>query len=241
MAADDHLLTGAYAIDAVEDEVQQAAFERHLAVCPECREEVRTLRETAALLAERVAEVPPAAVRARVLAQIATTPQLPPGRHPDQSGPRAAARRNRLLAAAASIVLLGGLGLGAAGVVQWQDARDARARAERILQIVGDPNAHRVSVPVNGGGTATVILAGSRAVLAINGMRALDSDRLYQLWLVRPAGTVSAGLGPHGRSAAGSWSREVDGVRAGDSIAISVEPLGGSHQPTTEPIAVIRA
>jgi hypothetical protein len=33
----------------------------------------------------------------------------------------------------------------------------------------------------------------------------------------------------------------VDGVRPGDSVAISVEPRGGSVQPTTTPIAVLRA
>ena len=47
MIADDiHGLTGAYAVDAVDD-VERARFEAHLADCPQCQAEVTTLRAAA--------------------------------------------------------------------------------------------------------------------------------------------------------------------------------------------------
>jgi anti-sigma-K factor RskA len=75
--ADLHTLTGAYAVDAlVPEEARQ--FEGHLAECAACAEEVRELRETAAVLGLAVAEAPPASLKTRVLAAIDTVRQLPP-------------------------------------------------------------------------------------------------------------------------------------------------------------------
>jgi anti-sigma factor RsiW len=50
MTSDIHALSGAYAIDALDD-IERAQFERHLAECAECRAEVDSLREAAGLLA----------------------------------------------------------------------------------------------------------------------------------------------------------------------------------------------
>ena len=60
-----HLLTGSYALDALPDD-EQAEFEKHLARCPSCAEEVRGLRETAARLAMATAIIPPPEMRERV-------------------------------------------------------------------------------------------------------------------------------------------------------------------------------
>ena len=43
MNADIHGLSGAYAVDALDD-VERAEFERHLAQCPECQAEVEPPR-----------------------------------------------------------------------------------------------------------------------------------------------------------------------------------------------------
>ena len=72
-----HALSGAYAVDALDD-IERAQFERHLAECAECRAEVDSLREAAALLAETTAATPSDALRDRVLADIATVRPLPP-------------------------------------------------------------------------------------------------------------------------------------------------------------------
>ena len=74
---DVHKLTGAYAMDAL-DELERARFEQHLAQCEDCRAEVAELRETAALLAETTAVTPPASLRDSVLAGISQVRPLAP-------------------------------------------------------------------------------------------------------------------------------------------------------------------
>ncbi|GAA5070071.1 anti-sigma-K factor RskA [Thermocatellispora tengchongensis] len=77
MNDDLHTLAGAYALDALP-EGERRPFERHLERCEPCSAEVRGLTETAARLALAAAVQPPAGLRERVLAEIATVRQLAP-------------------------------------------------------------------------------------------------------------------------------------------------------------------
>ena len=72
-----HALSGAYAIDALDDD-ERAVFERHLPNCLDCQREVASLREAAALMADLSAVTPPPALRASVLAGITKIRPLPP-------------------------------------------------------------------------------------------------------------------------------------------------------------------
>jgi anti-sigma-K factor RskA len=83
MSADVHGLSGAYAVDAL-DEREREAFESHLAQCAECQAEVASLREAAVQLSHLTAATPPPALRDRVLAQARTIRPLPP--LPGQAG-----------------------------------------------------------------------------------------------------------------------------------------------------------
>jgi anti-sigma-K factor RskA len=86
MSADVHSLVGAYAVDAI-DEQERAAFERHLAECPECRAEVASLAEAGAQLALVSETAPPPAMRDAVLAGIRTVRPLPPLEQPGAGRP----------------------------------------------------------------------------------------------------------------------------------------------------------
>src|SRR5688500_12449230 len=81
MSADVHALAGAYALDALPSD-ERAFFERHLAMCEACRNEVAELTETAARLGSAAAVAPPPALRDRVLAAANVTRQLPPEPEP---------------------------------------------------------------------------------------------------------------------------------------------------------------
>lgn len=73
-----HLLTGAYALNAL-DGTEKDRFEAYLLTSEEARAEVASLSDTAiaiGLAAEPIA--PPADLRARLMAQIAITPQFAP-------------------------------------------------------------------------------------------------------------------------------------------------------------------
>lgn len=244
-----HLLTGAYAADALDSDDERVAFEAHLSRCEACREEVRTLRETAAALADRVAVAPPDALRRNVLDAIAATPQERPvvvplrpraadpvGDPTDAGGRQPGRPWLRIAAAAAVLVAAAGGGFGFAG---YQQGRQAEDRAAQVLAIVADPSAATAEARVDGG-RATVVTAPTGTVLLASGLPRLDQERTYQVWLLRGQQVTSAGLGGAGDRATGAWQVLVDGARKGDQVAISVEPRAGSEQPTTTPVAVIQ-
>ncbi len=132
--SDIHALVGAYAVDALDD-VERAAFERHLAECPACQAEVAGLREAAAMMGGAVAAEPPSGLRDRVLADITTVRPLPPPVNRPEAvstpGGRNRFRPRALLAAAAAVIALGA---GATAIVQpWDDTSDTQlTAAERV-------------------------------------------------------------------------------------------------------------
>ena len=73
-----HLLSGAYALDALDGE-EKTRFEAYLLTSEEARAEVASLSDTAVLIGLATDSVaPPADLKARLMAQIAVTPQLAP-------------------------------------------------------------------------------------------------------------------------------------------------------------------
>jgi anti-sigma-K factor RskA len=231
MTSDIHALSGAYAVDALDD-LERAAFERHLAECAECRHEVAGLREAAGLIAETTTAEPPAELRDRVLAGIGGIRPLPP------EVPIARPRRRRtprlLLAAAAAVLVVGG------GVVAWQqpwsDSSQTVISAEQRVLQAGD--AKRTSLDFPGGATATVTHSDSlgQAVIVTRDMPPPPEGKVYELWLDQPGrGMVPAGLMPEESDQTVLLSGDAATATA---AGITVEPEGGSPEPTTEPIAV---
>jgi anti-sigma-K factor RskA len=92
---------------------------------------------------------------------------------------------------------------------------------------------------VVGGGTATVYFSASEAKTAVvlNDASPLPEGRVLQLWYIGQSGPVSAGVIP---STDGTGHAVLEGsYTPGDTVAITVEPEGGSEQPTTEPIVAV--
>lgn len=77
MSPDLHHLSGAYAVDAL-DEHERASFEQHLLGCPDCRAEVAELTAAGHALAALDETTPPPALRDAVLSSIRTVRPLPP-------------------------------------------------------------------------------------------------------------------------------------------------------------------
>jgi anti-sigma-K factor RskA len=233
---DIHALSGAYAVDALDD-LERAGFERHLAECAECRAEVASLREAASLLSETTTTEPPAALRDRVLADIATVRPLPP--EVSAGNPTSTRRRHgrgtRILAAAAAAVVLG-----AGATVVWQQPwQDETTQAPTVAQEVQSaPDARSTSLDFPGGATATVTHSDSmgKAVLVTEKMPPPPKGMVYQLWLDQPvSGMVSAGVMPV--KADQTVMLEGDASTAA-AAGITVEPEGGSDHPTSKPIAL---
>jgi len=202
-------------------------------------------RETAALLADGAAPVdPPAGIRDALLAQIALTPQeaVPPAAAPAAPAPGSVPRPRRwsrgLFALAASLVLIVGLGVGAAVLIP-QLTKPASVVALDAIEAA--PDAQQATVELDSGAQATAHWAASvgSAVLVTDGLAALSDDETYQLWLVRGEEALPAGLF---ETDAGDATALLDGtMHEGDVIAVTVEQAGGSPTglPTTEPIIAI--
>ena len=149
---DIHKLTGAYAMDAL-DELERARFEQHLATCEDCRAEVAELRETAALLSETVAVTPPASLRDSVLAGISQVRPLAPevttspSHHADRPAARGRGWVPFLVAAAVALIV----GVGAVVTQPWAPSDDVErlTAAEQVLQA---PDAQEVSVDLGEAG-----------------------------------------------------------------------------------------
>lgn len=234
-----HALSGAYAVDAL-DPAEKAQFEEHLAACATCRAEVASLREATALLPETMATEPPAALRERVLAQIATVRPLPPETPATAPSEVVALRPRRrpwtLLAAAAAVVAVVG-----GGSVVWEQVsgpgqhETQLSAVDRVLQAA---DAKRVNVTLPGGVRASVVrsVAEGKAVLVTRNMPPAPSGRIYELWLQTPGGAmVPAGTMTDG----GNRTVLLHGdATSATGAGITVEPKGGSESPTSEPIAL---
>jgi anti-sigma-K factor RskA len=227
-----HVLTGSYVLDAVSD-AERKEFERHLQHCATCDAEVRGLRETAARLARTCAMTPPARMEQQVLAATYRTRQLlplPAGRPRRIPRIPRIPRRVAVLAAAAGVAVAAGL-----GITQLSAQHQlGQARATAIARVVTAPDARVDTAPTSAGGSVTVVTSAAlhESVVSASGMASLPSGRVYQVWVMSRSGARSAGL-IHGSSLLAS------AVRPGDRIGITVEPAGGTAQPTTTPVAVV--
>lgn len=227
-----HTLTGLYALDALDD-VERVRVERHLSGCDECSDELRSFAETSARLGAGVSVTPPPGLRERVLAEVVQTRQLPPETFRPRRRPRTAAATRWLAVAAAGLVLLSAA-LGGLAWTQARDAEQARLVAQELTEVLADPERQVVDAEF-GGGQGTIVASGDRVVLVSDQVSSPGDDSVYQLWFIDEAGTIrSAGfLQERGE---GQFLADADGYATGDAVAVSVEPEGGSDQPTTEPL-----
>lgn len=235
-----HSLLGAYVLDAVDD-VERAAFDRHLRECEECRTEVDELREASARLAAGAWSVPPPRLRPNVMAAVRTTRQLAPETHPARPAARPAMRWRRWAAAAAAVVAVGG----ATYAVQDQRVRREHAAAEaaradqaQVRAVLAAPDLVVRDQAVAGGGRVTVAVSRLRNSGVI--MLAADSvpaGRVYQLWTVRGGEPHSEGALETGQTAA---VRIVAGIDQASDVGVTVEPPGGSATPTLPMVAGLK-
>jgi len=294
-------LAGAYALNALTAD-EAAAYERYLARSEQARIEAAELSDTAVALGLAVAPVQPSsALKANLMAQIASTPQLAPlsapatpvaaepvapvtpdvpaaptdtppaaipigsaptpGRAPvppaetapaTSAGPGSAAERAQrrwfqrpagyLVAAAAAVALFVG-GTFAGQAIYGDPSREfAQEQAAGLAEINAASDTQRASTQTADGQDATLVWSGDLGLSAIivDDLPALGDDQDYQLWYIGAAGPVSAGT--FDSDGSGTVWRVLDGtMTAGDTVGVTVEPKGGSEQPTTDPIVAIQS
>lgn len=167
--------------------------------------------------------------------------QPAPDAQPAPVADLAARRARRRLAiawssAAAVVLLVAGAFIG----TNWFGPNGWGAQRE-MAALTSASDAQQTTTEVAGGGEVTLVSSveqGRSAILAA-GLSELGDEHTYELWYIDEAGASSAGT----FDVAGSdeaW-RILEGEFApGVAVGITVEPAGGSPQPTTDPVAVIQ-
>lgn len=212
---------------------------------------------------------PPSALKAALFARIAETPQLAPEEDaatpspvaaqaaPSSAAPSTAAptptpaearaarrwfqRPGAILASAAAAVVLfiagAFVGVSLSGTDSYQ-----QQQSSALAALNAAPDTQRSSAPIAGGGTATLVWSarlGQSAIVATD-LPQLAGGKTYELWYIRDGAATPAGTMDSAGHVA-TWRVLTGTMTPGDTIGMTVEPSGGSKQPTTKPIVAINS
>ena len=237
-------------------DVEYGALDELLSTDPELAREYVELQTSAATLAEASTEPPPPHLRASVLDAIRDVEQLP--RHevptsadvetaPAPSVEVPAYRTERhtsppsnvvpfhhrrwmvpATAAAAVVMLLVG------GLI-FRNVADAPA--DLMADVLNDDDA--ITIPLDGSLAGLRLVTSDRADAAVlmgSGLVLPDAGMVFQLWAIHDDDKV--GMGTFMPAATGEVAMVIEDVDDVPEWAVTVEPDGGSDQPTSDPIAV---
>jgi anti-sigma-K factor RskA len=253
--ADLHTLAGAYALDAVDD-LERAAFARHLVECEACAAEVAEFREAAVGMSALVNEIPSTAMRSGVLAEIGRTRQMVPDDSAPAARPRAAEvprlvrgwRRIAAGAVAASLIAVAG------GVAAWtiSERRVADGRAqiaaleaerERMYDVFNAPDVQMKGANVEIDGqiagriAAAVSPSHDAGVAMIAGLPRLPGSESFQMWLIdandRAVNVGTLASGQTGGTMLFDW--QSGAVQFG----LSIEPQGTAASTPTDVVGLV--
>lgn len=235
MTTDLHTLTGAYALDALDAD-ERSSFEAHLAECDTCAAEVRGLRATGAVLGMAVSRPPSEAFRRRLMSRVRSTRQQPPLAGSESGVVLPLLRRARttsraLLAVAAALVVIAG-SLGAVAVSAQQRAQQMEQAASEVASVLAAPDVKTMTGTGQQGSSARVMTSRAKASAVFVGQNLPDvgSDHALQLWVLGDGNPRSVGV------ISSKAPIVAHGVKPGVRLGVTVEPAGGSEQPTTAPI-----
>jgi anti-sigma-K factor RskA len=239
-------LKDAYVLDALPEE-ERRSFEEYLAAHPERQAEIDELGAVAGLLAFAPHEQEPSPeLRRRVMEVVEA---------------EAAPRRERQESAFARFVqYVGGQGLalGAAallviGLLSWNlvlqnqvedlqaDVQSAHGQVEDLQAQVRDAQANQTqTIQLSGtwadqGADAEVAsINEDRIVLVADNLPSVPEGQTCQIWVIKGDAPEPSGLfQPGGQETAAPVTTP---IKKGDTIAVTVEPAGGSKRPTSAPV-----
>ena len=231
-------LKDAFVLGALPEE-ERREFEEYLAAHPERQAEIDELGAVAGLLALSPREQEPSPELRRSIMDVV-----------EAEAERPRARSGSVLAGLRKFLSIRNLALGAAallviGLFSWNmvlqgEMRDLQSRVQSMQASEGDSR----MVALEGSGPArqvsadVMILEDHRAVLMAEDMPPVPEDKTFQIWVIekdvpRPSGVFEVGED----QVAVVVENPVEGA---DAIAVTVEPEGGSPEPTTEPMLVAK-
>ncbi len=249
-------LTGLYVLDALEAD-ERAVVADHLATCTSSAH--GEFAELGAVVPALASAAPPAgapaALKRRVLesyrsemATTATATEASLDRNVEPTPPKAKARDSRWptptswLPAIATLLLL--VVVGVWGFGQALEASQARDRAAALSRAIAAMSAPGSEIAVlQGSGSATgasgfaAFPADGGAHVVLVGLPQAPTGQAYQAWYIADGTPTSAGLmsvSPDGYVI----MSDPEPLPGAEVFAVTLEPAGGSAQPTTQPIVV---
>ena len=239
-------LKDAYVLDALPEE-ERRSFEEFLAAHPERQAEIDELSAVAGLLAFSPEEQEPTPeLRERIMEVVEA-----------EAAPRRE-RRGSVFAGLAGYLGARGLAFGAAalliiGLLSWNvllqnqvddlqgQVQNSQSQVEDLQAQVRDAQAQQTqTVQLSGtwadqGAEAEVAsISDDRNVLVADNLPSVPQGQTCQIWVIKGDVPEPSGLfQPGGTETAAPITTP---IKKGDTIAVTVEPAGGSEQPTTDPV-----
>lgn len=175
-------------------------------------------------------------------APVAHVPEIPDAQESPETNVVPLARHRRTdtsrwrtfaVAAAAAVALLVG------GAVAGYTLRGSDQTPSTTEDVLAASDAYSASVALTVGGTATVVYSkeNDAAVVLLDDLQKPAPNAAYQMWLVEGTNAKSAGvIAPE---AVGTRTQVVRDIGAATTLAFTIEPSGGSDQPTSTPFAAL--
>jgi anti-sigma-K factor RskA len=214
----------AYALGSLEED-ERRATEQHLEECRTCREELRWLQPAIDLLPESVEQLdPPPQLRERLLAEVRTEAAHPAAAEPARERPaRAGFLRGFLLRPATGLAVVALIGAGIAGYALNEGGSDAGGGTTTISS--QGPGSLR----------AKLERSGDSGTLRMTGLEQATPTHVYEAWVrqgtkIKPSSLFDA---RQNGTASVALQNQLDGA---DAVMVTLEPRGGSRQPTSAPV-----
>jgi anti-sigma-K factor RskA len=245
-----------YALDALTEE-ERELVEKYLAEHPEARQQVEEMGKAASAIPYGVSPVEPSQrTRQALMARVNTDAEararsvLPGSRQPSRRVNLFENLFRTLSFAAAAIAILWAIVLNVQVARLQNEVASLNerllAQSESIDQIIANlPQTDRadvITVSLEGTqvqpqaqGQLIVDPESQSAVLVIAGLPPLEPGRTYQVWLITGGTPVSAGLLAVDENGQGVFIvNSEESIGSFNSLGISIEPEGGSTEPTGE-------
>jgi anti-sigma-K factor RskA len=230
----------AYLLGALND-LERQAFESHLAVCAECREQVDALRPAASALPRSVTPLAAPPTLKRSLMEVieseaeerGTAPS--PVRRPVRKRlaallPSFGGARPALAWASAAFLLAVGIA-GGIGIGQLASNDDRGKTLSASVDKARVPTAS-ASLVVPGKGR-------DGAILRLHGLPQVGPGRVYQVWLQRGKEIMPGPTFVPRRDGSGA-AAVPDAVDRADAVMVTREKLGGAASPSEDPIITVK-
>jgi anti-sigma-K factor RskA len=215
---------GAFALGTASDPERLEIAEHLERRCPKCTPGVRSAMESVYAMSGAVKPVePPKRLRRRIVAMVAP-------------------ETRRAWAAFAPWAIAGVLAIALASVTLPSHFNPpvSQAKFDDALSILNDPIAKDVVFGVPSARGRVFVSPAKGVVLMAAHLPALDADKTFELWVIPAQGKpIPAGTFRGNDDSTAIYVRPgpVDNAAA---VAVTVEPKGGSPQPTTTPFIVTK-